>query len=64
MTSSDTLVVYTDGSALGNGKAKSQAGVGVFFGVNDPRNVSERLDSDLQTNQRAELTVCPIMMDQ
>ncbi|GJJ72397.1 ribonuclease HI [Entomortierella parvispora] len=56
MTSSDTLVVYTDGSALGNGKAKSQAGVGVFFGVNDPRNISERLDSDTQTNQRAELT--------
>ncbi|KAG0054439.1 hypothetical protein BGZ83_011233 [Gryganskiella cystojenkinii] len=56
MTSSDTLVIYTDGSSLGNGQQGCQAGVGVFFGVNDPRNVSERLDSDPQTNQRAELT--------
>ncbi|KAF9899292.1 hypothetical protein BX616_003120 [Lobosporangium transversale] len=54
---SDAIVAYTDGSSLGNGKSNSRAGVGVFFGVNDPRNVSERLDGDLQTNQRAELTV-------
>jgi len=29
--------VYTDGSSLGNGKLGAQAGVGVFFGDNDPR---------------------------
>ncbi|KAK5821550.1 ribonuclease H-like domain-containing protein [Linnemannia elongata] len=51
---SDTLVIYTDGSARGNGKAGSQAGLGVFFGVNDPRNLSERLQGE-QTNQRAEI---------
>ncbi|KAF9183189.1 hypothetical protein BGZ51_004191 [Haplosporangium sp. Z 767] len=56
MAASDTMIVYTDGSSLGNGKEGCQAGVGVFFGVNDPRNVSERLDSEPQTNQRAELT--------
>ncbi|KAF9901018.1 hypothetical protein EC991_006608 [Linnemannia zychae] len=52
--SGDTLVIYTDGSARGNGKVGSQAGLGVFFGVNDPRNLSERLQGE-QTNQRAEI---------
>lgn len=47
--------VFTDGSSRGNGKIGSRAGVGVFFGENDPRNVSERLVGR-QTNQRAELT--------
>ncbi|KAI1314927.1 hypothetical protein EDD11_001564 [Mortierella claussenii] len=55
VAASDTIVIYTDGSSLGNGKSGCQAGLGVFFGVNDPRNVSERLDSEPQTNQRAEL---------
>lgn len=54
---SDVLVIYTDGSSLSNGKVGSQAGVGVFFGVDDSRNVSERLNSEPQTNQRAELMV-------
>lgn len=31
------IKIYTDGSALGNGKVGSKAGVGVFFGVNDDR---------------------------
>ncbi|KAF9083375.1 hypothetical protein BGX29_011107 [Mortierella sp. GBA35] len=53
-TGSDTIIIYTDGSARGNGKIGSQAGVGVFFGVNDPRNISERLQGE-QTNQRAEI---------
>jgi ribonuclease HI len=57
MPVSDALVIYTDGSSLSNGKVGSQAGVGVFFGVDDPRNVSERLNSEPQTNQRAELMV-------
>ncbi|KJZ75608.1 hypothetical protein HIM_05071 [Hirsutella minnesotensis 3608] len=51
----DVLRVYTDGSSLANGKAGSRAGVGVYFGDGDPRNVSERLEGDPQTNQRAEL---------
>ncbi|KAL8336388.1 hypothetical protein RB601_000280 [Gaeumannomyces tritici] len=49
--------IYTDGSSIGNGKANAAAGVGVFFGEGDPRNISERLARDSpQTNQRAELT--------
>ncbi|KAH7370738.1 putative ribonuclease H [Rhexocercosporidium sp. MPI-PUGE-AT-0058] len=50
------LRIYTDGSALGNGRMGAVAGVGVFFGVGDKRNVSESLEGELQTNNRAELT--------
>ena len=31
--------VYTDGSALGNGKFGASAGVGVYFGENDSRYI-------------------------
>ncbi|KAI8866205.1 RnaseH-domain-containing protein [Ramicandelaber brevisporus] len=52
------VVVYTDGSCLGNGMRGGGAagGVGVFFGTDDPRNVSEALGGGRQTNNRAELT--------
>ncbi|POS85871.1 hypothetical protein EPUL_004454, partial [Erysiphe pulchra] len=60
------IQVYTDGSARRNGRKGARAGVGVFFGTNDPRNLSEPLQGELQTNQRAELTavlralqICP-----
>lgn len=49
-------VVWTDGSSRGNGQDTAVAGVGVFFGLDDPRNVAERLAGARQTNQRAELT--------
>ncbi|KAK1967514.1 RnaseH-domain-containing protein [Colletotrichum eremochloae] len=55
-TKDNLTKVYTDGSSLGNGTPGSVAGVGVYFGPNDPRNVSERLEGKPQTNQRAELT--------
>lgn len=32
-----TVTVYTDGSSRGNGKVGAIAGVGVYFGDNDPR---------------------------
>ncbi|KZV84448.1 ribonuclease H-like protein [Exidia glandulosa HHB12029] len=49
-------VVYTDGACSNNGKAAhlALAGVGVWFGHGDPRNISERCPGD-QTNNRAEL---------
>ncbi|KKK12449.1 RNase H domain protein [Aspergillus ochraceoroseus] len=50
------LRIYTDGSSLKNGKAHASAGVGVYFGPGDSRNVSEPLKGSRQTNQRAELT--------
>ncbi|KPM40389.1 hypothetical protein AK830_g6180 [Neonectria ditissima] len=51
----DILQIYTDGSSLANGKKESRAGLGVFFGNGDPRNLSEKLPGEPQTNQRAEL---------
>ncbi|ERT00041.1 ribonuclease HI [Sporothrix schenckii 1099-18] len=55
-SSTAVLDIYTDGSSLGNGKNGASAGVGVFFGPGDKRNISERLKGPMQTNQRAELT--------
>lgn len=51
-----TIDVYTDGASQNNQfKSKAKAGVGVWFGYDDKRNVSERLQGQ-QTNNRAELT--------
>ena len=55
-TSGKPIVVYTDGAASNNGKDNAIAGIGVYFGPNDPRNTSERLEGHRQTNQRAEIT--------
>ncbi|KAJ4362092.1 hypothetical protein N0V95_001548 [Ascochyta clinopodiicola] len=57
------VVVYTDGSSLGNGRIGAVAGVGVYFGPNDKRNVSEPLRGSKQTNQRAELTAIARALD-
>ena len=46
--------VYTDGACEGNGSINSIAGYGIYFGVNDQRNVSQRLEGR-QTNNTAEL---------
>ncbi|MCJ1307198.1 hypothetical protein MMC25_000844 [Agyrium rufum] len=48
--------IYTDGSSLRNGQKGAYAGVGVYFGPKDKRNLSESLPGPRQTNQRAELT--------
>lgn len=46
--------VYTDGACTNNGKKNAKAGIGIFFGVGDKRNVSERITGK-QTNNAAEL---------
>ena len=46
--------VYTDGACIHNGKKNAKAGIGIFFGVGDKRNVSERITGK-QTNNAAEL---------
>lgn len=51
-----SLLVYCDGACTRNGKSGAIAGIGVWFGDNDPRNISEPLKGPRQTNQRAELT--------
>ena len=49
------IYVYTDGSCINNGKPNAKAGIGIFFGMNDPRNVSKRIEGK-QTNNTGELT--------
>ncbi|XP_046851225.1 ribonuclease H1-like isoform X2 [Xenia sp. Carnegie-2017] len=48
-------VVYSDGCCFGNGRQTARAGIGVYWGENDHRNASERLQGKPETNQRAEL---------
>jgi ribonuclease HI len=46
--------VYTDGACSNNGRENAKAGIGIFFGVNDTRNVSQPVVGK-QTNNVAEL---------
>ena len=50
------IKVYTDGSCINNGKKGSKAGIGIFFGDDDKRNVSRKLNLDRVTNNVAELS--------
>lgn len=45
------MVVYTDGSCTKNGETTAQVGSGVWFGENDPRNISLRVPYATQSNQ-------------
>lgn len=47
--------VYTDGACSNNGKENANAGIGIFFGADDSRNVSLKIEGK-QTNNTAELT--------
>ena len=47
--------VYTDGACSNNGKNNALAGIGIFFGINDIRNVSKKIKGK-QTNNTAELS--------
>lgn len=46
-------VIYVDGCSLGNGSDEANAGIGVWFGVDDPRNISESIGKG--TNQMSEI---------
>mgnify|MGYP000132304795 FL=1 len=46
--------VYTDGACKHNGKNYSRAGIGIYFGLNNDRNVSIKLEGS-HTNNTAEL---------
>ncbi|KAJ3506268.1 hypothetical protein NLJ89_g6967 [Agrocybe chaxingu] len=47
-------IVYADSACKGNGTTHCVAGVGVWWGFDDPRNVAKRCPG-VQTNTRAEL---------
>lgn len=55
--------VYTDGACSNNGKEYSSAGIGIFFGDDDIRNVSIKIDGGKQTNNVAELTAIRVLYD-
>ena len=50
-----TTVVFTDGACTNNGDEDARAGSGVWYGDNDPRNISARVPHKLQSNQTGEL---------
>lgn len=47
--------VYTDGACTRNGRSNARAGIGVYFGESDARNVSRPVVDGRQTNNVAEL---------
>jgi ribonuclease HI len=51
----NTTRVYTDGSCNHNGKPNAKAGIGVWFGDNNPLNFSGPLLGYKQSNQTAEM---------
>ena len=51
----EILNVFTDGACSNNGKENAKAGIGVYFGENDSRNISKKIDGK-QTNNTAELS--------
>ena len=54
----NTMYVYTDGAVSNNlrrGSPLAVGGIGVYFGKNDDRNISERFQEKPVTNQRAEI---------
>lgn len=55
MAVSDIQTICTDGACTRNGKAGALAGIGVYFGPGDARNISKALPGSPQTNNRAEL---------
>ena len=53
-TEKKSIDIFTDGSCTNNGKKNAYGGIGIFFGDNDERNVSEKYIND-PTSQRCEL---------
>lgn len=51
---SHPLWVYTDGACIHNGQSNARAGIGVYFGEGDTRNVSQRATGK-QSNNTAEV---------
>lgn len=50
----NNFFVYTDGACKNNGKKNAKAGIGIYFGEDDKRNLSASIKGK-QTNNRAEL---------
>lgn len=59
-----SCTVYTDGSSIGQGTASASAGIGVFYGQGDRRNISKRLPGTDQDNNRAEIAAVVAALSQ
>ncbi len=65
------MKIYTDGSCTKNGKPDARGGCGVYFGLDDPRNISCSLDElqkkynliGINSNNRAELMAICVASD-
>jgi ribonuclease HI len=55
VTEEPDYYVYTDGACSNNGQEGAKAGIGIWFGPEDPRNISRPIEGK-QTNNAAELT--------
>lgn len=51
----DRIIVFTDGSCIGNGKKLAKAGIGIYFPSKEFEDISEAFTQTPITNQRAEL---------
>jgi len=51
----EEIVVYTDGSCINNGQEDAQAGSGIWYGENNPRNKALKVPGKAQSNQTGEL---------
>ncbi|KAF9505408.1 hypothetical protein BS47DRAFT_1434309 [Hydnum rufescens UP504] len=49
------VTVYTDGSCFNNGDENAQAGCGIWYGPDDIRNTSLKVQGDAQSNQIGEI---------
>nr|ACO10969.1 Ribonuclease H1 [Caligus rogercresseyi] len=47
--------VFTDGACSNNGRRGAVAGIGAYFGPGSPKNISEPVSGDHQTNNSAEI---------
>ena len=54
--------VYTDGACSKNGTRVASAGIGIFFGHDDPRNVSEKLIGKQTNNLAAVLILIQVLI--
>lgn len=51
----DNIIIFTDGSCIGNGGINAKAGIGIYYPNNEFPNISEPFKQFPITNQRAEL---------
>ena len=47
------IIVYTDGSCINNGHPDAEAGIGIYFGLNDSRNVSQKIENNIKSNNNS-----------